>query len=937
MAHTREDKLNIRLAGLLAAEGLDAEGEDERTGGRRIDVFVRIGGRRIAVEAKKGNLPRDRDAALAAAAERLEQGLADAAVAVCYPESLALDRLAADTPLRAAPLGGVWSETDAAGLAAVVRRTSDDLSDIEKASATFRDKLKEAAAALERHQVDDIAASVSIPLGAGQPGMRAALLVASACLFHARLDEALARGELRKPRTDARTGRRYDGRGWPFPRLGDCLAALDPIEPLSAAWDAILAVDYKPVFETALTVIGAPAQNRGLAEFARGCGYAALGAVRALTGGQTDLLGRVFHRILDEAKHTGAFYTSSAAAALLAGIAVRDEDVNRDLEYQIVDPACGTGTLLAAAAARVKDAAVQHGRAAGRHLIEEGVHGFDIDIAATHMAAVTLGLMAPDVAFRKMNIHRFHLGEVDDPVSGGTVVRTGSLELMGGDGLAQAAGWPQAIRSGQVETGKEEVVEAVRRDLVIMNPPFTRDSLRYGQLPKPIKRQLKDREKWLFNGTPVHRSHYGGMFLTLADRLCDEDSGTLALVLPTTGTQNPSTGDVRRWLLEERFHLETVVTSHDPDRIYFSENTHINESLFVFRRPGKAGNGQQATRFIQLARNPSNPAEAALLADALRSGRIPEQWGREVYWPRERVLADDWTPVRFLSPYLVKASFDLFSEGRPGLTPLRRKAEIGPDGRTMRGGIFKPRRLADDGAGLTPLRRTAEVGPAGQALRGGIFKPRRLADEAGRRGMWYNNQEEASPTGSPPKQTLQAEPDCYLHTTPQNRQTAARLWTRRARLLLPARFRLTTGRTFALVATERVLGSLWIPVKPLKPAEGWEESMAVYLNSTVGVLAQIRESSPHSLQRPSMSIDGMRRIRAPDLTAGQTEVLAAAYEEICGQPLERLSDATGDPVRKRLDEAVCDALGLAPEQAERIRSELAAEPSVTGRPAGEAG
>ena len=203
--------------------------------------------------------------------------------------------------------------------------------------------------------------------------------------------------------------------------------------------------------------------------------------------------------------------------------------------------------------------------------------------------------------------------------------------------------------------------------------------------------------------------------------------------------------------------------------------------------------------------------------------------------------------------------------------------------------------------------------------------------------MWYNNQEEASPTGSPPKQTLQAEPDCYLHTNPENRQTAARLWNQRARLLLPARFRLTTGRTFALVATEGVLGSLWIPVKPLKSADGWEESMAVYLNSTVGVLAQIRESSPHSLQRPSMSIDGMRRIRAPDLTAGQTEVLAAAYEEICGQPLERLSNAARDPVRKRLDEAVCDALGLAPEQADRIRSELAAEPSVTGRPAGRVG
>ena len=385
----------------------------------------------------------------------------------------------------------------------------------------------------------------------------------------------------------------------------------------------------------------------------------------------------------------------------------------------------------------------------------------------------------------------------------------------------------------------------------------------------------------------------------LADRLCDERSGSLALVLPTTGTQNPSTGDVRRWLLEERFHLETVITSHDPDRIYFSENTDINESLFVLRRQGR----QPApdARFVQLARNPSNPAEAAHLAHALREGPILEEWGREVYWPRERLLADDWTPVRFLSPFLAQTTYDLFSNGGPG---------------------------------LTPLCRTAEVGPAGQALRGGVLKPHRSADETGRRGMWYNNQEGQSPTGEPPKQTLRAEPDCYLQTASEDKeQTAARLWNRRGRLLLTARFRLTTGRTFALAATEPVLGSLWIPVKPLEPADGWEESMAVYLNSTIGVLAQIRVSSPHSLQRPAMSIDGMRRIPAPDLTGGQIEVLAAAYDEICDQPLEKLCDAAGDPVRRRLDKAVCGALTLDEERVDRIRSELAAEPSVTGRPA----
>ena len=199
--------------------------------------------------------------------------------------------------------------------------------------------------------------------------------------------------------------------------------------------------------------------------------------------------------------------------------------------------------------------------------------------------------------------------------------------------------------------------------------------------------------------------------------------------------------------------------------------------------------------------------------------------------------------------------------------------------------------------------------------------------------MWYNNQERPAPTGAPPKQTLRAEPDCCLSTAPEKLQTADRLWKQRARLLVTYRFRLTTGRTFALAASEPVLGSLWIPVKPIEPADGWEESMAVYLNSTVGVLAQIRASSPRLLERPSMSIDGMRRIPAPDLTPDRIGVLAAAYEEVCGRPLAKLCGAADDPVRKRLDEAVCGALGLDKEDTDRLRSALAAEPSVTGRPA----
>lgn len=251
-------------------------------------------------------------------------------------------------------------------------------------------------------------------------------------------------------------------------------------------------------------------------------------------------------------------------------------------------------------------------------MIENTLHGYDIDIVATHMAAVTLGLMAPDVAFRKMNIHRFRLGMVDDPLSNGEVARAGSLELMREDGLVAVAGWPQAARSGQVDTGENGVLQAILRDLVIMNPPFSRDSLRHKQLGTRAANHVKQREQELFADKPVYKSHSGGMFLILSERLCQED-GSVALVYPTASCGAPSASGVWKYLLE-RFHLKTVVKSHDPGRIAFSENTNINESLFVLRRRN-GDNRDQPTRFVKLGAQPGHRLRSGTLSERDRTQR----------------------------------------------------------------------------------------------------------------------------------------------------------------------------------------------------------------------------------------------------------------------------------------------------------------------------
>ena len=73
--------------------------------------------------------------------------------------------------------------------------------------------------------------------------------------------------------------------------------------------------------------------------------------------GRHDLAGRIFNRLIAERKLLAAFYTSIPASTLLAGLALSssrwslvDWGSQEDIaNLRVVDPACGTGTLLMAA------------------------------------------------------------------------------------------------------------------------------------------------------------------------------------------------------------------------------------------------------------------------------------------------------------------------------------------------------------------------------------------------------------------------------------------------------------------------------------------------------------------------------------------------------------------------------------------------------------
>ncbi len=674
-SHDQEELLNGKLAELLAAQGLDARPE-RRESGKRMDIVVDVGGARVVLEAEAGFSAAKRREAVKDADARLKQGLTTVVFAVCYPDGATTETLAEAKPIwaartRAELSGGAdarWSEPGGiAELAEAVRQAGGAVGDADGAAQILSEALDAAVQRLSKSVRSALAREMDLPqtkVKRGSPedgyftaAKRAMLVVATAMLFHHRLQGHLP--------SDHPAG--YAER---WPPLAPMQCAAEPettVGEFLEAWRAILAVDYRPVFETARVALLALPATPDIAQAVHTLAGEVAKIAGLVHGLRHDLLGRIFHRVLDTARYDGSFYTSTPAAVLLAALAIREEDCDWSnpsavSELRICDPACGTGTLLMAAAERIRDLRQRAGpideqdeETLALYLVENVLWGYDINLTATHMAASTLGMLSPSTKFGRMNVHRTLLGVYD-----GTPY-LGSLEFL--TGQPRLAGWPSISQQVDADAGGEPPEQPPKMDLVIMNPPFTRSDIRHDQFDREDEAALKSREKEIVVDMPdrqVGRLHSsGGMFAALAEWMLKRDGATLALILPSVVPSSSGNAALRRFLAD-RFHVDTVVASHDPERIFFSENTNIGEVLIICRR-WRDDRQKPATRFVNLAESPTTAIGAHELARRIQRNEAGAYTVQML--DADRVGEGDWSAVNFFSPTLV-AGFRQLSRGR---------------------------------------------------------------------------------------------------------------------------------------------------------------------------------------------------------------------------------------------------------------------------------
>ena len=897
----QEDFQNRALAHLLRERGIEADFE-QRRGRRRIDVVAEVEGLSVVLEAetgfhRKAQAIKDADA-------RLRQKLATVAFAVCYPDGVTEDNLADATltwTVRVKPgePSGEWSTGGVAQLVQAVLQAPRSLSGADEAAAKLSEGLDEVVQRLNRRVRQALALALDLPATKPRGGQqndgyfvaakRGMLVVATAMLFHHRVQEHLP---------DERPSG-YEGE-WPPASATHCAESAAAINAYREAWRGILAVDYRPVFETGRIALAALPADPDTAQAVSRLAEVVAGISERVTGLRHDLLGRIFHRVLDTARYDGSFYTSTAAAVLLASLALRERDADwSDVNYvgslRICDPACGTGTLLMAAAERIRDLRNAAGRGdsedeelLGLTLVEDVLWGYDVNLTATHMAASTLGMLSPTTRFFRMNIHRALLGVFDG------VPYLGSLDFLSGQ--ARLAAWPSAIQHVETEEGMAEPPPAM--DLVIMNPPYTRDSLRHDQFSRADKLALKRKEQDLFANRPTYMAGHSGAFLVLGDYLDRQDTGALASVLPLMAMTDKSGRKIRRYLAS-RYHVEHIVASHDPQRISFSENTTIGEVLVICRR-WSSGGPKPPTRVVNLARNPATPLEAL---DAAARIVLANESGDQVSHDftvqqvdSGRIERGDWLAVNFLSPFLMEA-YRTITEANPGAVPT------------------------------VPLGELAEIGPAGQRIRDAYTKSD-LPTVSGRKALWHHKTEIV--------QSMWAETDVYIEPKAPKRHLADRYWKQRGQMLLPTQLRLNRGRVAAIMLPERAVGSRWTPCRPHDPQIA--KALCLYLNSTPGILSLLGGRDNRVPSYPSFSLDTLRSLPVPDLSvlepAGR-ESLSSWFDWLRYQKLSPFPQIHEDRVRNQIDDAVINALDMDSESVASVRRELAREPSVMDRRRGD--
>jgi hypothetical protein len=709
-------------------------------------------------------------------------------------------------------------------------------------------------------------------------------------------------------------------------------------DEFSTQWNYIQEhVDFIPIFSIAREILlrlpSSPETEGALRELANT-------SIRLLANRAAlrhDLMGRIFHRLLADAKFFGAFYTKIPAATVLLKLAVEEFDTNIDWhdpqsvgKIVVGDLACGTGTLLKAALAAMEDRHIAASARIGKlprcdelhkTLIENGLWGFDVLSSAVHLAAAAIAMHDPHVSVDDMHFYTVPLG------GRSRLVQLGSIEFAKGRKLhvqRRLIGASIGVKSSTQETEEPNVLSLPPLDMCTMNPPFTRSvygNLLFGGVGEKERAELQSKLQEVVRDKDLNANitaGLGSVFFAIALRVT-KDNGMLAFVLPRTVLNGEAWGPTRE--LIHGLDLRYVIASHEFNNWNFSESTQLSEVLLVMRKKHGGASGRD-TVFVNVWRQPRTATEALTLARAIKTGtpaRLEnaigtcelctngQKYGEMVTLDLTENAEAPWSiPVSFAQTDLCRAAYYL-SSGR----------------------IFLPRLGQVGTVRLIDLNVIAELGPDGRDVYDGFS----LADSpTPYPAFWGYDSETVLRLSQNTNQHLAP----LTHALPgRNLRDAQLLWSRAGTLMLPKELWLTTCRLTGVVLPERALSNVWWPTRWRSGNDNEQRAMerrlALWFNSTLGfftLIMQRQETRGAWCKFPKAWYEELPTLDLRQLSDEKLRALDELWKSVSDKQFLPIPQIVTDPVRAQIDNVFSKVLEI--PSLEEMRGILGKEPLIRG-------
>jgi hypothetical protein len=950
----REEVVNTQLAILISRMGVEADAETIHVQGKhRPDVLFRMHGLRVVIEGKFADQPGAEEQVLKDARNRVRAGIAHIAMAAVYPK-----------PLRTTPTAKIserleesqikyrivseayesddWFEGDPASLMSALRRVHEALTkdDVVEQTAKSLSIQLEAVAELWSGQAgacDRLSEILGIALPKKEESEKAherretaakvsALVLANAFIFQEQLAHT-------------------DGRVTGLRKLDN---SDDVVSAAGKHWKWIWEnINYVPIFQLGERILNELPASTHTNTAVRALLTEAIAICTRQAALRHDLMGRIYHWLLHYAKYLGTYYTAVPSATLLLKLAMAPnwQQAQQDTagakgepidfgdpvdltSFKVADLACGTGTLLMAAAQALSDLYIRERvasdrpleqndlRTLHRALMENVLHGYDVLPSALHLTASTLAMLAPEVAFIKMNLYIMPMGlDRGHP-------RLGSLDFLNNDEVQTQVALDysqiETIRTGAASSSITNA-KVPKLNLCVMNPPFTRSvggNLLFGSLPADREALQTELKKQVRNVPASTTAGLGSVFLAVADRRLAY-KGRLAFVLPAAIVSGEA-WSISRELLANRYQLETVISSHDAERPNFSENTDLSEVLFIARKLS-SGEKLGPTTYINLWRNPRTIHEAIDLANRIEhlsatavsvegagvtsirglSGKL----GEIVTTPAPRDK-ENWTGALFSQTELLRAWFLLH-----------------------RGVVRVPGDDSDYAITVCDLESLGELGYDRRDIHD-AFEPA-PGDWTPHPAFWGHDADKVRTIAQKPNNSLAAR---TVAAKGRKLKSAQAVWSKAGPILLAERIRFNTHRCIALGFKKPVLGNTWWSFRTAGLSKDAVKALLLWLNSSLAILLYysrrvVTEGAFVGMKKPAWSSMPVLDVRK--LSKKQIEKLAKAYYELADEELQPLAQLDQDKTRGKIDKALCKALGF--PDLSPIRELLAREPGLSAQ------